>query len=319
VERTMAGEAQHAAVLGWNQRVTLGHGWSINGLLERRFGLERAPLTDPLRALPFARQERNQWSGAVGVDMLPEAGPRLSYRGEFHDGDVRTGWRFDVGGDLAFGRNGALLTRHDWREDVRRDGLLGGRELSRSERSMLGFAVRPAGSTAWNLLSKLEYRYSLNPLAGTVLTGSRREMRLIAATDGIWTPRESFTFAARYALRHTVSRDSVAELGTVGSTAHFAGARAEQALFSGIRARVDARLLAEGLTSTQRWSLAPSLTMGLGGGLEVEGGYRFGTLEDADFARYGQKGFFAVLGMRFTEGTAASVADFWKDRIRDDR
>jgi hypothetical protein len=78
---------------------------------------------------------------------------------------------------------------------------------------------------------------------------------------------------------------------------------------------MDARLLVEGMTGAQMWSAAPSLTLGLVNGLEVEGGYRFGTLEDADFARNGQRGFFAVLGMRFTEGTAASIADFWKERV----
>lgn len=319
VERTMAGEAQHAAVLGWNQRVTLRGGWSINGLLERRFGLERAPLTDPVRALPFPQVEREMWAGALGVDFLSETGPRLSYRGEFHDGELRTGWRFDLGGDLAFGRNGAILTRHDWSEDKRAEVAGGGRELTRSERSMVGLAFRPANTETLNVLAKLEWRYSLNPLAGTVLAGSSREERLIAATDAVWQPLRGFTFAGRYALRRTMARDSVEALGTIRSTAHFVSGRLEQAFYRGLRARLDARMLAEGVTGAERWSVAPSLTLGLGGGLEAEGGYRFGTLEDADFARYGQKGFFAVLGFRFTEGTLNSAADFWRQRVNSDQ
>ncbi|MBW3656210.1 MAG: hypothetical protein KY444_08880, partial [Gemmatimonadetes bacterium] len=314
VERIDAGEVAHSAVLGWNQRLTLRDGWTINGQVERRMGLQRAPLHDPVRALPFAQAERERWSAALGVDILPADGARLGYRGEVHDGELRTGWRFDLSGDLALGRSGALLTRHDWWEDVRNDGPAAN-QLSRSERSMVGLALRPASSDRLNVLAKLEWRYAYNPLAATVLAGSRREERLIAASDAIWAPVDGFTFAGRYAVRRTMARDTAAGGGTLRSMAHFIGGRMERDVFGQLRARVDARLLVEGVTHAQRWSAAPSLTLGLGSGLEVEGGYRFGTLEDADFARYGQKGFFATLGMRFTEGTAASIADFWKDRV----
>jgi uncharacterized repeat protein (TIGR01451 family) len=313
VERIDAGEVAHAAVLGWNQRLTLRDGWTVNALVERHMGLSRAPLADPVRALPFAQPERERWSGALGVDILPATGARLGYRGEFHDGELRTGWRFDLSGDVSLGRSGALLTRHDWMEDVRKDGPLD--QLTRSERSMVGLAVRPARNDAWNVLAKLEWRYAYNPLASTVLDGSRREERLIAATDAIWAPVDGLSFATRYAVRRTMARDTAAGAGTLRSLAHYVGGRVERDVVGQLRARMDARLLVEGMTGAQMWSAAPSLTLGLVNGLEVEGGYRFGTLEDADFARNGQKGFFAVLGMRFTEGTAASIADFWKERV----
>ncbi|MBB4638310.1 SdrD B-like domain-containing protein [Longimicrobium terrae] len=317
VERMEAGEARHAAVLGWNQSLALGGGWTVNGIMERRFGLDRAPLVDPVRSLPFAHQEQERWAGSLGLDLLPTVGPRMSSRAEFHDGDQRSGWRFDLGGDMALGRNGALLTRHDWYEDNRKDAAAG-EEMTRSERSMLGVAVRPAGSDAWNVLTKLEWRFAENPLAGTVLAGARTEQRMIAATDAVWAPLEGWTVAGRYALRLTTARDTVETTGTLRSTAQFVGGRLERDLLGNLRGRMDGRLLAEGITGARRWSLAPSLTMGFKGGLEIEGGYRFGTLEDADFANYGKRGLFAVLGLRFTEGSLATAADFWRERIRKD-
>jgi hypothetical protein len=67
-----------------------------------------------------------------------------------------------------------------------------------------------------------------------------------------------------------------------------------------------------------RWNLAPALVAALGPRVEVEGGYRFGNLIDPDFAQQGGRGFYATLGVRFTENVLTSAADFWRERIARD-
>lgn len=323
LERTDAASASHSAVLGWNQRLALSGGWQVTSLFEKRFGLERAPLVDPARALPFAQAERDRWSAALGVEWLPADGrPRLGARGEVHDGEDRSGWRFDLSGDAPLGRSLALLTRHDWsRDEYTSLGLAGG-ETSRRERSMLGFAYRPVSSDAWNALAKVEWRRTMNPLGGAaVLSSARDERRLIGAGDVVWTPRRETELSARYAVRWTEAQDSLLGSTALRSFAHYGGLRLDQAVGTldraerfPLRARLDGRMLLEGISEQARWSLAPSLAVGIGAQLELEGGYRFGDLRDPDFATSGGRGLFATLGVRFTESVFENVAEFWRAR-----
>jgi uncharacterized repeat protein (TIGR01451 family) len=311
LERTAAEGATHAAVLGWNQSLALYGGWQFHSLIERRFGVDRAPLTDPVRALPFAQPERDRWSAGLGLEYLPQLGPRFAARHEIRGGDAE-GWRFDLSGELPAGRSLALLTRHDWWSETRFDA--NGVE-TRRDRSLLGLALRPAGRADLNVLGKLEYRHTANPLAGTVLSGAQEEWRMIGATDAVWTPRRGLEVAGRWALRRTVAQDSVGGEERLRSTAHYLGGRVEQGVYRGLALRLDGRLLSERVTGQSRWSAAPSLTMQLGGGLEAEAGWRFGDLLDPDFAAWGRNGAFALISLRFTEGTLDDAAAFWRERI----
>jgi hypothetical protein len=104
----------------------------------------------------------------------------------------------------------------------------------------------------------------------------------------------------------------------VRSLAHFVGGRIEQAVAGPVSLRVDARYLRAG-TGVERWNAAPSALITLGGRIDLEGGYRFGNLRDADFAAQGGKGFFATLGVRVTENGLKSVTGFWRDRMSGDK
>jgi uncharacterized repeat protein (TIGR01451 family) len=311
LERTLAEGTTHAAVLGWNQQLVMFGGWQLHSLVERRFGIDRAPLTDPVRALPFAQPERDRWSAGLGLEYMPQLGPHFSARHEIRGGDAE-GWRFDLAADVPAGRSLALLTRHDWWSETRVDAR---GVPSRRDRSLLGMALRPAGRADLNALAKVEYRHTSNPLAGTVLTGAQEEWRMIGATDAVWTPRAGMEVAGRWALRHTVSEDSVGGAHRLRSTAHYVGGRVEQGVGRGVGLRLDGRLLSEQVTGASRWSASPSLTMQLGGGLEAEAGYRFGDLLDPDFAAWGRNGAFALVSLRFTEGTLNDAAAFWRGRL----
>ncbi len=314
---TAGGErGANSLALGWNQRLSMSGGWALNSLFERRFGLSRAPLADPLRALPFARPERDRWSAGLGLEWLPaDSAARFSARGEVHDGEERSGYRFDVAGDLPLGRSMSLLTRHDWSSDSW-PGVEGERQ-TRRDRSLVGFALRPVGSDAVNALAKLEWRRSADPLfGGDVLTQARDEARLIGSADAIWAPGGSTELAGRYAVRWSMTGDTLPGASDVRSMAHYLGGRFGQALRGPLSARVDGRVLLEGTTGTARWSATPSLVMRLGTQLELEGGWRVGDLRDPDFFAFGGSGPFAALGIRLTEGTLDSTASFWRERIR---
>jgi hypothetical protein len=311
LERMEAQGASHAAILGWTQRLALYGGMQVHASLERRFGVHRVPVTDPVRALPFVDPDPDRWTAAWGIEYLPPAGPRFAARQEVRGG-ASAGWRFDVTAEAPLSRALAVLTRHDWWQDARA-GLPG--TSTRRDRSLLGLALRPVSDGTLNLLGKLEYRHSVNPLGGAVLAGSPEEWRTIGVGDAIWMPSSDWTLAGRYALRRTVAEDSSGSGWRLRSTAHYLGARAERPLHRRLGTRLDARLLAESVTGRTRWSLAPALAVALGGGLEGEAGYRFGDLQDPDFAAYGRNGFFALLSLRFTEGSIRDVAAFWRERI----
>ncbi|HEX2191310.1 MAG TPA: hypothetical protein VHG51_20535, partial [Longimicrobiaceae bacterium] len=315
VEHAGGEAAASSLAMGWNQRLSLDGGWAVTSLLERRFGLSRAPLADPLRALPFARPERDRWSAGLGLEWLPaDSSARFSARGELHDGEERSGYRFDLAGDLPLGPSMALLTRHDWSSDAWPG--TGGEQRTRRDRSLVGFALRPVGSDAVNALARLEWRRSADPrLGGDVLTQARDESRLIGSADVVWAPGANAELAGRYAARWSMTGDTLPGAPDVRSLAHYLGARWGQALHGAWSARLDGRMLLEGTTGAARWSATPSLVMRLGPQLEVEGGWRIGDLRDPDFYAFGGSGPFAALGIRLTEGTLASTASFWRERI----
>jgi uncharacterized repeat protein (TIGR01451 family) len=319
LERADAERATHSAVLGWNQRLSLMGGWTMNVLTERRFGLSRASVLDPSRALPFARPERDRWSAGAGLEYLPtDSALRFSARTEVHGGAEAQGFRIDVAGDLPVGASAAILTRHDWWQDNRFMG--DGMQLARRDRSLLGLAMRPAQHNDLNVLAKVEWRNTINPLlAGALGSGAAQDRRLIGATDALWAVRPGTEIGARYAARWAAREDSASGLGSVSNLAHFGGARVQQEIRGPWSVRVDARLLADVSGRATRWNVAPALVTALGSRVEVEGGYRFGNLSDPDFARQGGRGFYATLGVRFTEDALSSAAGFWRERIARDQ
>ena len=44
---------RNAALVGLRNRIALGESWTLNALMERRQGIGRASVFDPVRALPF--------------------------------------------------------------------------------------------------------------------------------------------------------------------------------------------------------------------------------------------------------------------------
>jgi uncharacterized repeat protein (TIGR01451 family) len=314
LERVDAGAAQHAAVLGWRPRVNVGHGWSAHALVERRLGLERVSLVDPARAMPFPQAERNRWSTAMGAEYAPmDSLLRFTARGEIHGGQDQKGMRFDIAGDAPIGRAVTLITRHDWLRTERVSGLGLGLRESRRERSLIGVAFRPIHGGDVNALAKVEWRNDSGPLSGaSTLMGGAAHSRLIATADAVWTPARTTELASRYAVRRSRMRDEPGGMLLPSADAHYFGARAEQGLTGPLSARVDGRLLLV-QSAGSSWSVAPALAAGLGSGLVVEGGYRFGTLRDMDFGR-GRNGLYATLGVQFSEERINSLASFWRQR-----
>lgn len=317
VDRASSSSAINSATLGWKPQLALAGGWSMNGMLERRFGLNGAPLADPLRALPFPQIERNRWAFGLGTQWLPkDSVGRMSLNGEMRNDQVSSGQKVGFEAEAPMSEAAAFLVRSDWWKESRETGTE--TVMSRRDRSLLGVALRPASSNAFNVLAKVEWRRSTNPGMGTRFSGNGNDERLIAATDAILGMRAGTEVAGRYAVRMMVNNDPlVADSVSVRSLSHFVGGRAEQVLAGPLSARIDARFLSAG-TGVQRWNAAPSALVTVGGRIDIEGGYRFGNLRDADFAAQGGKGFFATIGVRVTEGALTSAAGFWRERIARD-
>lgn len=315
VERASAGRSAHSALMGIEQRIPLAHGWEVHSMYERRMGLASAPLQDAGRALPFPQQEPDRSVLALGVSLLPGGDrPNVVLRGERHQGAAQRGLRVAMAGDASFGPDAALLARSDWSQFTH---TFGGVSTSRNDRSLLGYAFRPTRRNDLNLLAKAEWRRSRNPLGSSTLSDSAELRRLIGTTDAVWTPMPRTELAARYAMRWSEWRQD--GLGTPGSPiAHYSGVRAERGVAGRVSARLDGRLLLEQSSGVTTWSVAPSLLYRLNQELRLEAGYRAGTLQDVDFGM-GTGRLFATLGLQFTERSLAKPAQFWRERLANDR
>jgi uncharacterized repeat protein (TIGR01451 family) len=314
LERTDDARARHYMALGWDQHLQLAGGWALSSMFERRFGVSKAALADPSRALPFAQAELDRWSAGLGLDWLPADGrPRLSAHGELHDGSETRGHRLDVAGDAPLGLSVALLGRSEWLQEYHLTGS--GLEESRRDRSLVGLAFRPVGMASVNALAKLEWRRTLNPIGTSgVLGAAGADTRLIGSGDVVWSPVDGTELAARYALRWTLADPSLPNVASLGARAQYVGLRLDRDLRGPLAARMDGRMLTVGSGNGRQWSASPSLVLRVGRQLEVEGGYRFGGLLDQDFGA-GGRGLFATLGFHFSEGTLGSAAGFWRDRV----
>jgi uncharacterized repeat protein (TIGR01451 family) len=311
--------AAHSALFGWNQRLPLGTAWQLTSMFEKRIGLSRAQLVDPARALPFAQVEEDRWSAAAGMAWMPGGdAARFAFNGEMQHGQLTSGSRLQLTGDAAINSGLAVIMLNDWsgRTDATRIDNTG---ESRSDRSLLGLALRPVSTDRFNILAKLEWRRTTNPIGDALLSSTGRDLRLIGSTDAVWTMTRNTELTMRYALRNSTT-DIAGDTGQrVHLTDHFGGARLEQRLMGSFRARGDVRVLMETASGTSVWNAAPSLLYDFQGRVLLEGGYRFGALRDPDFAAVGGAGAFATVGIRLTEHAFTSPAAFWRERIANDK
>jgi hypothetical protein len=302
----------NAALVGLNNHFMLGNSWALNALFERRSGLDRASIFDPVRALPFIQSEEDYWSFGLGAEFLQPGAPyRLSARGEYRDGSIRSTRLASVAGDVSLNRSLALLSRQELlATDQNASGVT---TRGHNYSSLWGLALRPVHSDALNLLGKVEWIDAANAAGGQVLTGSKSETRTILAGEAIWQPGRGSELAVRYAFRRAVATDS-ANL-PLRSLADFIGWRASLRVQPFLEVRADGRLLNERTSGTSRYDLAPQIAFIPQQALEVVMGYRIGDLRDPDFAVNGGPGWFMTFGARVTEGTLTSAAEFWRQRL----
>lgn len=312
LQRTVGDATGHAAAFGLNQRLRFDGGWMLSGMFERRMHLDQAPFADPVRAMPFPRQEADQWAAALGAQWQQPT-HRLAGHGEIHEGDMNSGYRLEMTGELNLSADAALLTRHDWLLERRQDPR--GALTDRRDRSLLALAFRPVASDVLNALARLEWRRSDAADAPGVLGGASYR-RLIGTLDLVWAPAAETEAAFRYAVRgNALAQHSLAP-DLTGATTHHLAATLDRATIENLRARLDTRLLYSATADAGRWSLAPSLVYELVGAVEIEAGYRLGNLDDIDFARTGDSGAFLSLQASFTEEDAGGIAAFWRNRLR---
>ena len=322
--------AYNAAIVGLGHRLVLGQDWAVNTLVERRQGVSRALLADPVRALPFAQPEEDYWTAAGGVEFLRRDAPyRLSARGEWRDGTLRANRLATLAGDVSIRRGLAVLARQNvqWVRQMGDAAPLESRQLV----SLLGVALRPVTGNALNLLGKVEWVQASNLFGAGVLARRGDESRLIGSAEAIWQPWRMLELQGRVARRDASAALPAmvaaqgAEAGPSGnagvlrSRANFGAARVSIGGSGLVGLRVDARMLDEREGRTTRWDVAPQLMVVPAAMLEVGVGYRLGDLRDPDFAMVGGRGAFVTLGARLTEATAASVADVWRGRLAGER
>jgi hypothetical protein len=281
-------------------------------MVERRIGLSRASLADPARALPFAQPESDRLSLGGAVEWLPGSDmARASLRAEVHDGDDRKGHRVELAGDAPLGAGAALLARID--RSLYDRPLGAGPTRSVDERSLVGLALRPVTTAALDALLRLEYRRTSNPLGTSTVALPGDDRRVIAASDVVWSPARGLELAGRWAARLSeVATAPGAE--PLALRAHFLGGRVRQDVGEAWGVRLDARGLLEAGSAASAWSLAPSLARRLDDRMEMEAGWRFGTLRDRDFGSDGD-GFFLLLNLRITERDVRAPAAVWRERI----
>jgi hypothetical protein len=307
----------NAAVLGLSHALQLGHSWRVTGLLERRKGVRQAPLGDNVLALPFGGEEEDYWSTGLGVEHLPDDAPyRVTARGEVRRGALSSNGLVTLAGDFTLNESLALLSRQEliWTERLQGDDL----KESRRVWSLWGLAYRPLGSSTISTLMKLEWKDDEDPGGAGVMNTPGRDRRLIATAEGIWTPSARVEVGGRYSFRRAKRTDplGIAAGGyTANTTADYVGAKAEVALFGPFAVRLDLRLLNERLSRTREWDVAPSVLLEMPGGIRLQGGYRFGSLQDPDFAVRSGKGAFLNIGTRVSENLIKDLAGFWRDRL----
>ncbi len=307
---------RNAAIVGLNHQFRIGTDWRFTTMLERRNGVAGATLGDPVLSSPFDQPEDDYTSASVGTEYVPEDKPyRASFRAENRDGSISTTRLATLAGDVAFNAGLGLLSRSEF---VERDvvGSLTTR-YTRERSTLWGLAYRPTNRDDLNVLFKFGWKDAINPFGSGVLATEGDESRLIAALEAIWTPRSDVEFGARFATRSTRLGTPLTEATTIvtRNQTDFMGVRGRWYAKEWIGAEFEARGLMSGLAAGAIWDVAPSVVVAPYEALEIEVGYRFGDLQDPDFAVRSGEGFFLTLGTRVTEDLISSAADFWRERF----
>ena len=305
--------AGNAAIIGLRNRLQISPDLAINVLFERRQGVGRASVADPVRALPFLQTEADYWSAGAGLELLPKRAPyRLTARGEYKDGTLQSTRLATVAGDVAFASSFALLTRQEYSQNA-----LPGVPLSRRLSSLWGLALRPAHTDRLNILAKFQWSDDRNPVGGGVLIARGEERRVIGAAELIWTPRPTLELSTRYAVRRTAAErlypDGTPQ--TLTAWADYVGGRVNLDLNRWVSLRSDGRLLMERTTGASAWDGAPAVVLHPVAALEIATGYRFGNLSDPDFSVRGGHGAFVTLAVTVTEKLFPTAAAFWRSRF----
>ena len=305
--------AGNAAVVGLRNRLQLSGDLALSIMTERRIGVSRASLADPVRALPFLQPEDDYWSAAAGLELLPHDAPyRLSARGEYKDGVLQSSRLATVAGTIAFDASLALLSRQEFVQNARP-----GAPLSRRLSSLWGLALRPAHTDRLNMLAKFQWTDDRNPIGGGVLVSQGAERKAIAAAEMIWNPVPTVELAGRYAGRRTqadrVYADSTPQRLT--SWADYIGGRVSVDVTRWLSLRTDTRLLVERVTGTTRGDAAPAVVVRPVRALEIAAGYRYGDLNDPDFSVRGGHGAFVTVSAAVTEQVFSTAAEFWRRRF----
>jgi uncharacterized repeat protein (TIGR01451 family) len=303
----------NAAIVGLNNQIRFSNGLTLNASAERREGVGHANIADPVRALPFLQNEEDYTAFGAGAELLPSQKPyRLSMRGEYRDGTLRSVRLLDASGDVSFARSLALLQKTGYTQTSQSDALA---TFSRQLSTMTGVAFRPIGGDELNALAKIQYVNATNPLTAGVLTTRGEEARTIMALETVWAPTPIVEVATRYATRRTAALIPQLD-GSITpqrSTADYVGNRLGVDITPWLAARAETRVLMEHSSATTRWDMAPQLAFSRAG-LEAAIGYRIGDLRDPDFSVNGGAGFFVTFGAKLTERSAKGVAEFWRAR-----
>ncbi len=307
---------RNAAVVGLNHRFVLGSDWRFSTMLERRNGIAGATLGDPVLASPFDQPEDDYTSVAVGTEYLPEGRPyRASFRAEDRSGSLSSTRLATLAGDIGFDGGFALLSRQEF---VERDvfGSLTTR-YTRERSSLWGVAYRPVTRSDIDILFKFGWKDAVNPFGSGVITSEGEESRLIGALEAIWRPTRDVELGARFATRSTTLGTPLTEATTIitRNQTDFVGVRGRWFANDWIGAELEARGLMSALAPGAIWDVAPSIVGRPLEALEVEVGYRFGDLQDPDFAVRSGDGLFLTLGTRITEDLVDSAAAFWRSRF----
>ena len=302
---------RNAAVVGLNHRFNIGTDWRFSTMVERRNGVAGATLGDPVLASPFDQPEGNYTSASLGTEYIPQARPyRMSFRAENRDGNLSTTRLATLAGDVSFSAGLALLSRQEF---VERDvyGSLNSR-YTRERSSLWGLAYRPTKRDDLNILFKFGWKDAVNPFGAGVLATDGEESRLIGAMEAIWTPRADVELGARFATRATRLATPLTDATSIitRNETDFLGVRGRWYANDWAGVELEARGLMSGLAPGAIWDVAPSLIGRPVEALEVELGYRFGDLQDPDFAVKSGNGVFLTIGTRITEDLLGSAAAF---------
>ena len=295
--------AGSAAIIGLRNRLQLTPDLAVNVLFERRQGVGRASVADPVRALPFLQTEGDYWSAGAGLELVPKAAPyRLTARGEYKDGTLQSTRLATVAGDVAFASSLALLTRQEYFQNA-----LATVPLSRRVSSLWGLALRPVHSDRLNMLAKFQWTDDRNP----IVFGNAKKWADLSRSRRGWLDQHRRMSPVEVEIQKSLGKP--VEVRFINRP--IAEVMDKLDVNRWVSLRSDGRLLVERTTGATAWDGAPALVLHPVAALEIASGYRFGNLSDPDFSVRGGHGAFITFSAALTEKLFPSAAAFWRARF----